>query len=66
MVDVLKFQTLVARQTVQIQIRQSASGYLSICYSDKHFMNSSTDNHHFKREQKEKSVQNFRTCTKNY
>ena len=66
MVDVLKFQTLVARQTVQIQIRLRGSGYLPICYSDKNFMNSGTDNQHFKREQKEKSVRNFRTFIKIY
>ena len=48
------------RYTTQTEIRLLV---LPVCYSDKHFVSSSPDNHYFIGEQKEKSVQNFRTFT---
>ena len=53
----------MSRQTVQTQIRSSLNRVFSVCYSDKHFVNSHLVHWHFIWEQNEKSVQNFRTFT---
>ena len=44
--------------------RSSLTRVFPVCYSDKHFVNSNPDNHYFIREQKKKSIWNFRTFTK--
>ena len=54
------------RKTAQTQIRlllKKQIRVFPVCYSDKHFVNSSTNNQHFIWEQKEKSVRNFKTFT---
>ena len=43
--------------------RSSLIRVFPVCYSDKHFMNSSPDNQNFIWEKKEKSIQNFLTLT---
>ena len=67
---VLKFRTLVACQKgldKQLRLRSdcfwSLTRVFPVCYSDKHFVNSSPKNQHFVWEQEEKSVWNFRTFT---
>ena len=45
------------------QLFRSLIRVFPVCYSDKHFVNSSSDNPHFIRERKEKRVLNFRTFT---
>ena len=73
-VNVLKFQTLhvVACQNCLNKQRRPRSDcfwrsslirVFSVCFSDKHFVNSSPENQHFVWEQKGKSVWNFRTFT---
>ena len=43
--------------------RSSLIRVFPVCYSEKHFVNSSPENQHFNWERKEKSVKNFRTFT---
>ena len=68
-INVLKFQTLVACQNGQDKQGRLKSDwsslirFFSVCYLDKHFVNSSPDNQHFIWEQKEKSVRNLKTYT---
>ena len=61
MEDVLNFAHFSAKRpgkTVQTHIRlflkKQSDHDLPVCYSDKHFVNSSLDNPHFIHEQKEK------------
>ena len=72
MVNVLKFQTLVACQKGKDKQgrprsdcfcfwRSSLIRVFPVCYSYKQFVNFSPENHHFIWEQKEKSVWNIRT-----
>ena len=63
MVNALKFQPLVSSQEdLDKQGRPtSLIRVFAIYYSNQHFVNSSPENQHF--ISKEKSVQNFRTCT---
>ena len=74
MINVQKFQTLDTclkrpEQTTQTQIRlllkeqSDQDRIFLVCYSDKHFINSSHDKEYFVCEKKVKSVQNFRTFT---
>ena len=67
-VNVLKFQALVAcqkcldkqgRPRSDCFWRSSLIRIFHVCYSDKQFVNSSHDYHHFISEQKERSVQNL-------
>ena len=71
-VNVLKFRTLVACQKgIDKQCRPRSDCFwrsslirvFSVCYSDKHFVNSSPENQLFIWKQKEKRVQYFRTFT---
>ena len=71
-VNVLKFRTLATCRKRPRQIgrprsdcfwRSSLIRVFSICYSDKKFVNSSPEIKNFIWEQKEKSVQNFKTFT---
>ena len=72
MVNVLKFWTLVAcqksldnqgRPRSDCFWRSSLIRVFPVCYSGRHFVNSSPENQHFMCQQKENSVQNFRTFT---
>ena len=59
-VNVLKFRTLVACQKGLDKQCRPISGQ-GLPLFDKHFVNFRPDNQHFIREEKEKSVWNFRT-----
>ena len=60
MANVLKFQTLVACKK---GLDNRADPDQTVCYSDKHFVNSSLDNQHFSGERNKKSVPNFTMFT---
>ena len=71
-VDALKFWTLLACQQILDKQsrprsdcfwRSSLIRIFPVCYSDKHFVNSSPENKRFIWEKKDKGVRNFRTLT---
>ena len=69
MKNILKFLTVVASPKSlekQGRLRSSLIRVFPVCYSDKHFVTSSPDNHYFIWEQKELSVRNFRTFIVEY